>query len=80
MLGAYDVRYMPRIVIKGQILVDFVVEFTVCVASEGKEIVGVMTTSTSIILPWEVFTDGAANRKGAGVGIVLVTPEKLIME
>ena len=51
-----------------------------CAVSEGKEIVGVMTTSTSIILPWEVFTDGAANQKGAGVGIVLVTSEKLIME
>ena len=56
------------------------VEFTVCARSEGKETVGVMTTSTSIILPWEVFTNGAANRKGAGVGIVLVTPGKLIME
>ena len=56
------------------------VEFTVCARSEGKETVGVMTTSTSIILPWEVFTNGAANRKGAGVGIVLVTLEKLIME
>ena len=56
------------------------VEFTLCARSEGKETVGVMTTSTSIILPWEVFTNGAANRKGAGVGIVLVTPEKLIME
>ena len=56
------------------------VEFTVSARSEGKETVGFMTTSTSIILPWEVFTDGAANRKGAGVGIVLVTPEKLIME
>ena len=31
-------------------------------------------------LPWEVYTDGAANRKGAGVGIMLVTPEKLVME
>ncbi|XP_075666063.1 uncharacterized protein LOC142635890 [Castanea sativa] len=32
------------------------------------------------ILPWEVYTDGASNRKGVGIGIVLITPEKLIIE
>ena len=39
-----------------------------------------MTTSALVIPPWEVYTDGAANRKGAGIGIVLITPEKLVME
>ncbi|XP_075665519.1 uncharacterized protein LOC142635206 [Castanea sativa] len=28
----------------------------------------------------EVYTDGAFNRNGAGIGIVLITPEKLVME
>ena len=28
---------------------------------------------------WEVYTDGAVNQKGSGVGIVLVTPEKLVV-
>lgn len=28
MLGAYDVKYMPRTTIKGQVLADFVAEFT----------------------------------------------------
>ena len=27
-----------------------------------------------------MYTDGAANRKGARVGVVLITPEKLVME
>ena len=39
-----------------------------------------MTTLAMVILPWEVYTDGAANRKGARIRIVLITPEKLVME
>ena len=39
-----------------------------------------MTTSAMVILPWEVYIDGAANRKGARIRIVLITPEKLVME
>ena len=27
-LGAFDIKYMPRTSIKGQVLIDFVVEFT----------------------------------------------------
>lgn len=49
MLGAYDVRYMPRTAIKGQVLTNFVTEFTESAASEGKETVDVMTASASVI-------------------------------
>ena len=27
-LGAYDIKYQPRMSIKGQVLVDFIAEFT----------------------------------------------------
>ena len=36
MLGAYDVRYILRTAIKGQVLADFVAEFTVVVLSHRK--------------------------------------------
>ena len=36
--------------------------------------------STIVIPLWEVYTDGASNRKGAGIRIVLITSKKLIME
>ena len=39
MLGAYDVRYMPRTAIKGQVLADFVAEFTKSMADDRKGIV-----------------------------------------
>ena len=71
MLGAYDVKYMPR--------TDFMAEFIKGISEEEKAF-GVMTTSALVILPWEVYTDGAANRKGARIRIVLITPEKLVME
>ena len=61
-------------------MVDFVAEFTKSVASEGKGTLNVMTTSTSVVSTWEVYTNGATNRKGARVGIMLVTLEKLVME
>ena len=80
MLGAYDVKYMPRIAIKGQVLTDFVAEFIEGTMSVEEKVLGVMTTLAMVILPWEVYIDWAANRKGVGIGIVLITLEKLVME
>ena len=31
-------------------------------------------------LQWKVYVDGAANQKGSGVGLVLISPEMLILE
>ena len=31
-------------------------------------------------LQWKVYVDGVANQKGFGVGLVLILPEKLILE
>ena len=30
--------------------------------------------------PWEVYVDGAANQRGSGVGLVLVSPERITIE
>ena len=32
------------------------------------------------LLSWRVYVDGAANQRGSGVGLVLVSPEKIIIE
>ena len=61
MLGAYDVNYMSQTAIKRQVLVDFVAEFTEGTMSEEEKALGVMITSAMVILPWEVYTDEAAN-------------------
>ena len=36
--------------------------------------------STQCPSPWKVYVDGAANQQGSGVGLVLVSPEKITIE
>ena len=48
--------------------------------NEEEKALGVMVTSAMAILPWEDYTNEAANRKEAEIVIVLITPEKLVME
>ena len=76
---------MPRTSIKGQILVDLVAEFTEPeieeLPSDGnmdEKLVG--TISQYFLLTWEVYVDGASNQKGSGVGLVLMSPEKVVIE
>ena len=40
--------------------------------------VGLISTQDSS--SWKVYVDGAANQRGAGVGLVLVSPEKITIE
>ena len=73
MLSAFDIKYMPRTVIKGQVLADLVAEFTEELV-EG-EMLGskIMVVSIPCFPTWEVYTNGVVNQKGSGVGIVLIS-------
>ena len=78
-LGSLDVEYKPRTSIKGQVLVDFVVEFQ----GKGGNSESTYTSSPHAdegSLEWKLFVDGASNMKGARVGTVLVSPGGLILE
>ena len=84
-LGAFDIKYMPRTSIKGQFLTDLVAEFTEPeieeLPSDGnmdEKLVGMVSQYGLQI--WEVYIDGASNQKGSGVGLVLMSPEKVIIE
>ena len=44
----------------------------------GEKLVGLVTVQEP--LQWKVYVDGASNQKGYGVGLVLISPEKLIIE
>ena len=84
-LGAFDIKYMPRTSIKGQVLANLVAEFVEppveTVAEEqnmnGKS-VGVISTPGPPC--WKVYVDGTANQRGSGVGLVLISPEEAIIE
>ena len=66
-LGAFDVKYMPRTSIKGQVLADLVAEFAKCpeeveMGSEAlvERLVGV--ASIQGLPPWELYVNRAANQ------------------
>uniref|UniRef100_A0A2N9HGN5 Uncharacterized protein n=1 Tax=Fagus sylvatica TaxID=28930 RepID=A0A2N9HGN5_FAGSY len=78
-LGSLGVEYKPRTSIKGQVLADFVAEF------QGKDSGGGPTGSleseiSSVPTEWRLFVDGASNAMGSGAGVVLISPEGLIIE
>ena len=66
-LGAFDIKYMPRTSIKGQVIADLVAEFAECPEEMKMEKHGMDEKSVGIIsvqcsTPWEVYVDGAANQ------------------
>ena len=84
-LGAFDIKYMPRTSVKGQVLGDLVTKFTEpevdeLLANRNKDEKLVDTISQCCHPTWEVHVDGALNQKGSGVGLVLTFSEKVIVE
>ena len=84
-LGAFDIKYMPCTSIKGQVLTDLMAEFAECPEETNMENHDMDEKSIGVIsvqcpMPWEVYVDGAANQRGSGVGLVLVSPEKITIE
>ena len=84
-LGVFNIKYMPRTSIKGQVLVDLVAEFAECpeeveMGSEALVERSVGVASIQGLPPWELYIDGAANQRGSGMGLVLVSPEKITIE
>ena len=76
---------MPRTSIKGQVLVDLVAKFTKppieeleSVENMDEKLVG--TISQYRLPAWEVYVDGASNQKSSGIGLVLTSPKKVIIE
>ena len=76
---------MPCTSIKGQFLANLVAKFTEPPMEEFEpaentdgKLVG--TISQHGIFPWEVYVDGVSNQKGSGIGLVLISPEKVIVE
>ena len=76
---------MPHTSIKGQVLADLVVEFAEGLVENeleehcmGEKSVGLVTAQEP--LQWKIYVDGTANQKGSEVGLVLISPKKLIIE
>ena len=76
-LGAFDIKYLLRVTIKGQMLVDSVAEFTEHPdrpIAEIDESMGVQIITVTIFgqLVWNLYVEGSANQKGSDIGIILI--------
>ena len=72
-LSEFDIRYKPKTTIKGQVLADFVMEFTPAELTED-------TRATPDLPIWKLFIDGAANAQGSGAELILTSPEGIDIE
>ncbi|XP_075640542.1 uncharacterized protein LOC142612320 [Castanea sativa] len=84
-LGPFDIKYMPRTFIKGQVLADLVAEFAEPLLEENGERQNIDEKSVGMVsiqepLAWKLYVDGASNQRGTGVGLVVVSLEKIIIE
>ena len=84
-LGAFDIKYMPRTAVKGLVLVDLVAEFAEppleeVIATQNMDRKSVGTISLLEPLFWKVYVDGAVNQRGSRVGLVLVSPEQITIQ
>ena len=68
-MSEFDIQYRPRTAIKGQVVADFIPEFT---HDEDK--------GAEESPQWSVHTDGSSNRQVGGAGVVLLSPEGDIVE
>ena len=84
-LGAFDIKHMPKTFIKGQVLTDLVVELTkfqIETKDEEQNSGGKQVKAISLPGPssWKLYIDGAVNQRGSGVGLVVVSPDKITIE
>ena len=72
-LSEFDIRYKPKTAIKGQVLADFVMEFTSAGPTEN--------TQTPTDLPiWKLSVDRATNAQGSGAELILTSPKGIDIE
>ena len=68
-LGQFDIEYQPQVVIKAQVLADFIAEFTYPQEEEEPQ-----------KKTWTIQTDGSATKKVRGADVVLISPEGEILK
>nr|GEY34710.1 hypothetical protein [Tanacetum cinerariifolium] len=66
----YTIHYMPRVSVKGQILVDLIVE-----RPEEDSPDTLMTEEEALPEPWILFTNGSSCTDGFGAGLILTNPK-----
>ena len=72
-LSEYDITFQPRTALKSQVLADFIIDFTPNVAPHSdRELLNLTERAGS---KWTLSVDGSCNVNGAGISLVLTSPE-----
>ena len=84
-LGAFDVKYIPRTFANGQVLADLVAEFVESPIEEKIQKQDINGKSIGVVslqepLSWKIYADGVVNHRGFGVGLILIFPERIIIK
>nr|GFA34353.1 hypothetical protein [Tanacetum cinerariifolium] len=69
-LGAYNITYIPRTAVKGQILDDFINK----ISAGTRHVEACNSVGEEDPKGWTLYTDGASSQKGVGAGLVLIDP------
>ena len=72
-LSEFDIRYKSRTTVKGQILADFIIEFTPAQSTEATQL-------ALDLLIWKLSVNRAANAQGSGAGLILTSPDGIDTE
>ena len=72
-LSKFDIGYMLKTSIKGQVLADFIMEFAS--AEPARDAQAATDLST-----WKLSVDGASNAQGSGAGLILTSSEGMDIE
>ena len=72
-LSEFDIRYRPKTTIKGQVLADFIMEFTSTEPARDAQ-------ATTDLSTWKLSINGASNAQGSGAGLILTSPEGIDIE
>ena len=69
-LSDFDIRYKTKTAIKGQVLADFVMEFTSAEPAQNAQAMNDLPI-------WKLSVDGASNAQGSGAGLIVTSPERI---
>ena len=84
-MGVFDIKYIPQTAIKGQVLANLVVEFTEGVKGgeneerdrAGREVMVILVSPSPY---YELYLDGATNKKDSGIGIFMISPKHITIK
>lgn len=66
-LTEFSLTYMPLKVVKGQVVADFIVDHSIDASALNYVELGL----------WKLYFDGSSHKKGTGMGVVIISPNKI---